>query len=109
MSNKSYLENPPFYNKLFSDENNQEISVNWEFFFTTIVEDTGQCIQGVSFFDPVTGQRDFLPVLTATSYTAADRNLLQDVPDGTIIYNLTTNTFNFRQNGTWVTFAPIPA
>ncbi|MBT8448599.1 MAG: hypothetical protein KJO69_02860 [Gammaproteobacteria bacterium] len=39
---------------------------------------------------------------TAPSYTTTERNALTAV-NGMIIYNTTTNVFNFYENGAWVT------
>ena len=39
--------------------------------------------------------------LNLKSYTEAQRDALTAV-NGTIIYNTTTNQFNFRENGAWV-------
>lgn len=49
------------------------------------------------------------PVTLIIAMSGANRDLLQNAIDGTILYNTTTNRFNFRENGTWVTFTPVAA
>lgn len=102
-----FIAEPPIYNPFF-DADGKTISNSWQNWLNSVTRVMGYCIVhdylisgGVRFEE--------VPLLTATSMTTADRNLLDNARDGTIIYNTTTGRMNFREGGAWVTFVPIAA
>jgi hypothetical protein len=49
------------------------------------------------------------PMTVVISMTQARRDQLENAINGSVMYNETTNRMNFRENGAWVTFTPVPA
>jgi hypothetical protein len=84
-----------------------------EIFFAPSVNGTFYVLDGISTsviyqfnynnFDlNVYGDTTFFGQLVVPKLTTAMRNNLIGLTDGMIIYNITTNKFNFRENGAWV-------
>ena len=65
---------------------------------------------GANNFRGVTGRNFGKPqnpsdamTFAVPSYTTTERDALPNITNGMIIYNSTTNVFNFYENGSWVT------
>lgn len=118
MSNRTlpppFISEPPIYND-FQDEDGN-ITPAWINWINSITRVMGYTIVHDYLIDPLTNERtEETPLLQAISLfqtktgNELGRNELENARDGTIIYNKTTNRFNFRENGAWVTFAPVAA
>lgn len=120
MSNRTipppFISEPPIYNEFLDDEGVMTPAwVNW---INSITRVMGYTLVHDYLIDPVTKERnEETPLLQAISLIAAQalpdkelgRDDLENARDGTILYNSTTNRFNFRENGLWKTFTPIAA
>lgn len=103
----SYLMDPPVYDNLL-DQVDVELNDAWSNWFDSVVEAIGQCITHDSRVDANMNRFD-TAILTPTVGTTAERDQLENARNGSMWYNTDTEQFNFRQNGAWVTFTPIPA
>jgi hypothetical protein len=104
-----YLDNAPVYEDLLEIQKDVvQLNDAWANWFDDVVFSTGQCITHDFVISP-SGERDDFPMLMATQGTMAERNSLENARDGSVFFNTDTKEFNFRQNGQWVKFSPIPA
>lgn len=102
-----YISDPPIYDPFF-EPNTNTITVSWKNWLNSISQSIGYVI--IHDFLITGGVRSGeVALLQVPSMTTAQRNSLDNARDGTIIYNTTTLRTNFRENGAWVTFTPIPA
>lgn len=102
-----YISDAPIYDPFFEEDGNT-ITNSWKNWLNSISQGTGYLI--VHDFLINGGVRATeVALLQVPSMTTAQRNSLDNARDGTIIYNTTTLRTNFRENGAWVTFTPIPA
>jgi hypothetical protein len=109
MINAAYLPVAPIYEELMtksSDPNlNGRITDPWKNHFDAIAE----TISYVVVHDRFNDTKQETPVTAVIAISQPRRDQLQNAINGSIIYNTTTNRFNFRENGAWVTFVPVPA
>jgi hypothetical protein len=105
----AYLNNPPVYDSLFEDLGEMTLNDSWSNWFGNIVNATGVCITHDFIVDPTSGERRDAAILRPTEGSTAERDMLENSRNGSMWYNTDTNQFNFRQNGMWVTFTPVPA
>lgn len=105
----AYLSEPPIYDELFNKDG--VMSDAWRNWFNAVTQATGFAVIHDVIADngPPTIRREDVALLYAPPLEQSDRDKLQNKRNGTVIYNLTTNAFNFRQGGNWVTFTPVPA
>lgn len=103
MINAAYLPVAPIHDDVLTSDNKLEDS--WKNHFDAI----SQTISLVVVHDRFNDTKQETPVTRVIEMKEARRDQLDNARDGTIIYNLDTNKFNFRQGGAWVTFTPIPA
>lgn len=94
-----FMSEPPIYDPLFDDDGTMFNSwVNW---FNSITRVTGYVIVHDYIVKTSPNERNDVPLLTAISYSEADRDLLQNARNGTIIYNTDTDKINIRENNAW--------
>lgn len=103
-----FIAEPPIYNDLLDE--NGKVKGEWVNWLNSITRVMGYTI----IHDYIVNPADYVkekevPLLFATPLTTTQRDRLESARNGTILYNTTTNQFNFRAGGTWVTFTPIPA
>jgi hypothetical protein len=103
----SYLIEPPVYDTLLDGTDNP-LNVSWINWFNSVVQAIGQCITHDAIVD-INMNRFDVAILMPTQGTTLQRNQLANANNGSIWYNTDTEEFNFRQNGVWVKFTPIPA
>jgi hypothetical protein len=108
-----FLNEAPIYDDLLQETN--VLSNSWQTWFNSITQTTGYIITH-DRFTPVSpptpipdDDGDEVVLLSATQLTEAQRDRLENARNGIILYNTTTNRFNFRENGAWVTFTPVAA
>lgn len=103
-----FIAEPPIYNDLLDE--NSKIKGEWVNWLNSITRVMGYVIVHDYIVNPADNVKEQeTPLLQAVALTTTQRDRLENARDGTILYNLTTNRFNFRENGTWVTFTAIPA
>lgn len=116
-----FIADPPFYNSFFDMENvtisvngnpinsnELKISNSWSNWLNSVTKVMGRVI--VHDYLIIGGVRATeVPTLLLPNMTTTERNQLDNARDGIAIYNTTTGRVNFREGGTWVTFAPVPA
>ena len=102
-----FISEPPIYDDLINDD--KKIHDSWINWFNSITRVMGYNIVHDYIIDPATDVRDDINLLQAPSLTTTQRDQLENARNGTIIYNLTTDRFNLREGGAWVTFTAIPA
>lgn len=104
-----YLPEAPVYDKLLKEDG--ELSDSWLNWINSVTRTTGYSVAHDRFFDHLASPiiDEATAVTRVIEITTANRNLLQNAANGTIIYNSDTNRHNFRENGAWVTFTAIPA
>jgi len=109
MINSPFLPVAPIYapliNKSSDPQFNNTMTDEWKNHMDAISE----TIANVVVHDRFNDTKQETPLTAIISMTQARRDQLENAIDGAIIYNLTTNRFNFRESGAWVTFTPIPA
>jgi hypothetical protein len=111
MMGAPYLSEAPIYEDALTttrkdtDVKNIKVSDVWKRHIDSVTETIGLVVR----HDRFNSSKQETPVFCVISMTQAERNDLQNAYDGMVIYNTTTNRFNFREAGAWVTFAPIPA
>ena len=104
-----FLPESPIYDKVVKQDGTlQDQWVNWT---NSVSRTIGYAVVHDRFFDPLSSPiiSQETPVNRVVPMTEAQRDILQNAYDGSIIYNLTTNRFNFRENGNWVTFTAVRA
>lgn len=101
--NSPFLPVAPIYEELTTVNN--RMTDSWKNHMDAISNTIGYVVVHDRFNDT----KQETPVTRVIAMEQARRNQLENAVDGTIIYNLTTNRFNFRESGLWVTFTPIPA
>lgn len=109
MINAAYLPKAPIYEELVTKDKDPNldgrITDAWKNHFDAIEENLSLVVVHDRFNDT----KQDTPVTRVIAMSQARRDQLDNAFDGTIIYNTTTNRFNFRESGAWVTFAPIAA
>jgi hypothetical protein len=103
MNNSPFISVPPIDAPLVKKDNT--IGDEWKNHMDAITQNLGFIVS----HDRFDSTKEETPVITVISLTTAQRNDLQNARNGTVIYNTTTNRFNFRENGAWVTFTPVAA
>jgi hypothetical protein len=83
---------------------------NWnEMIYTTLAV----AVRGARFVtspsDPSVISGMSTPVTGVVQLTEVERDNLESPQDGWVVYNTTTDRFNFREGGAWVTFTPVAA
>lgn len=91
------LDQPPISSKVIGTDG--KLDPNWQRWFMNFHSSFNQFFP---VYSPATSNSS-ASLLGAPKLTTAQRDALQNVADSTIIYNTTTNAFNFRENGAWVT------
>lgn len=102
-TNAPYLPNAPLQDELINPD--KTMTDSWKNHINAIADSFGYVVINDRFNDT----KQETPVTTVVTMSEARRDQLDTAPNGVILYNTTTNRFNFRENGAWVTFAPIPA
>lgn len=103
MNNSPFISYPPIYAPLVKNDNT--ISDAWKNHLDAITENLGYIVA----HDRLNTSKDEIAVNTIIAMTTAKRIDLQNARNGTVIYDTDLHRFVFRENGAWVTFAPIPA
>lgn len=104
----AYISEPPIYDDFFTKDG--KITDSWTNWFNSITQSFGFAIVHDVIADngpPI--KREAVAVVTVPSFSEANRDLLQNKRNGTVIYNTTTNRMNFIENGLWITFTPVAA
>lgn len=102
--NAAFMALPPIYDNVLTEEN--KFTDAWKNHFDAISQTLGLVVVHDRFNN---SEKQETPVTIVITMTEAQRDSLDNAINGSIIYNTTTNRFNFRENGAWVTFTPIPA
>lgn len=111
MMGTSYLSEAPIYEDVLTTKRNDidikniKIGDVWKRHIDSVTQTLGLVVR----HDRFDTSKQETPVLCLISMTQAERDDLQNAYNGMALYNLTTNRVNFRENGAWVTFAPIAA
>jgi hypothetical protein len=79
---------------------NQDISTTWQNYFTNQRSSFNQFFPVLTIKD-LTGIAQ-VSVPTVTSLSQEDIDNIENAPNGSFLYNATTQKFNFRENGIWV-------
>lgn len=105
-----FLPEAPIYDDMLNDGKLTDPWMNW---FNSITRVTGYAITHARFSNgavlPGVTPGDETPVIEVTKLTENQRDELAAPRDATIIYNIDTDRFNFREAGAWVTFTPVAA
>jgi len=101
--NAAFMATPPI--EEVAVEEDRKLTDIWRNHFDAISQALGLVIVHDRFNDT----KQETPVTVVITMHQARRDQLDNAIDGTIIYNLDTKRFNFRENGAWVTFTPIAA
>jgi hypothetical protein len=101
--NAAFMAVPPIEEKIV-DENGKLTDI-WKNHFDAISQTLGLVV----VHDRFNNTKQETPVTVVIAMEQVDRDQLDNAIDGTILYNRTTNRFNFREAGTWVTFTPVAA
>lgn len=98
-----FMEDPPAYNKLVTEDGFPTKEwINW---INRISPITGLVIVHDFLVNALTGERyQEVGLLMAPRLTEAQRDQLDTKRNGTIIYNTTTDKYNFRAANAWVPF-----
>jgi hypothetical protein len=107
MTNSPFLAVPPIYEHLISKDDPQKVTISdvWKNHMDAISQTLGVVVS----YDRFSTSQQATPVSIVVSMDTTHRNQLENAFNGQIIYNTTTNRFNFRENGAWVTFTPVAA
>jgi hypothetical protein len=103
MMSSPFLPEAPIYEDAITSDN--KMTDIWKNHLDSISQTLGLVVT----HDRFDNTKQETPVFSVIGMTTAQRNQLQNAFNGVIIYNTTTNAFNFRQGGAWVTFTPVPA
>lgn len=96
MSERLLLGPPPIYTNLtYNGRNN----ANWVRWFQSVKNTISQFFK---IYGGTDGNEQYV-VFLAPNFTTTERDALSGVENGSIIYNTTTNQFNFYENNAWVT------
>lgn len=101
--NTPYLPAATIYEEVLTADN--RLTDPWKNHMDAISESLGYVVVQDRFADT----KQETPLTAILSMPQARRDQLENAINGAIIYNTDTNRFNFRENGAWVTFTPIPA
>lgn len=93
-----YISTPPIDDEVLTKDN--KLTDIWKNHFDSISENIGYVVGHDRLNNAI---KQETPVITVITMTEANRDLLQNARNGTIIYNTDTHKFNFRENGAWVT------
>lgn len=102
--NSPFLAIPPVQDKVITSDN--VFTDIWKNHFDSISQTLGLVVVHDRLNN---ADKQETPVTIVIAMSLANRNLLQNAIDGSIIYNTDTKRFNFRENGAWVTFTPVAA
>jgi len=102
--NAPFLAVPPIQDKVITSAN--VFTDIWKNHFNSISQTLGLVVTHDRLNNAA---KQETPVTIVIEMLEADRNLLQNAIDGSIIYNKTTGRFNFREQGAWWTFTRVAA
>lgn len=103
MINTPYISSAPVYDKFLDKDGNMVES--WQNFNKAIPENLGYVVVQDRFNDT----KQATPLTVVLQMSEDRRDQLENAIDGAVIYNTDTMRINFRENGAWVTYTPIPA
>jgi hypothetical protein len=101
--NAAFMATPPIEERAV-DENGKLTDI-WKNHFDAISQALGLVI----VHDRFNNTKQETPVTVVITMSEANRNQLDNAINGTIIYNETTNRFNFRESDAWWTFTRVAA
>lgn len=101
--NSAFMAVPPIEDQVLTGEN--IFTDTWKNHFDAISQTLGLVV----VHDRFNNTKQETAVTVVIPMDQAKRNQLDNAINGSIIYNTTTNRFNFRENGAWVTFTPVAA
>ena len=94
MTTYTLINQPPNYTNITY---NGKTVVTWQRWFNTVYSAWNE------FFPSSASDSLTFPIFTVSQLTTTQCDALVNVSNGAIIYNTTTNAFNFYENGAWVT------
>lgn len=109
--NSPFLSHPPINDDLLKTENDDsqdmtnKMSDIWKNHMDLITTTTGYVVAHDRFDD----SKQEVAITQVRSLPEDRRDQLQNAANGTIIYNLTTQKFNVRENGAWWALTLVPA
>lgn len=91
---------PPPYRSSFHTLDNK-VSTPYHRYFTNVNNTVNSYLTRINYEENGSAAIATLPVFP--SYTQANINTFQNVPNGTGVYNSTTDKVQFREGGAWTT------
>ncbi|SRR5258706_5459503 len=101
--NAAFMASPPIQEDVVTVDN--KFTDVWKNHFDAISEALGLVV----VHDRFNTSKEETPLTIVISMSLVQRNDLDNAIDGAIIYNNTTNRFNFRESGAWWTFTRVAA
>lgn len=109
MINSPFLPVAPIYEELTTKSSDANLDNRMTDAWKNHMDAISETISYVVVHDRFNDTKQETPLTVMIAMTLARRNQLENAVNGAFMYNLDTNRVNFRENGAWVTFAPIPA
>ncbi len=101
--NAAFMATPPIQEKAVEEDGT--LTDIWKNHFDAISQALGLVI----VHDRFNNSKQETPVTVVIAMEQSARDQLDNAVDSTIIYNKTTNRFNFRESGAWWTFTRVAA